>query len=109
MPGVGSGITILVDTEELKTVSESVRQYVGEMQAAYDSLGRAVTAMGEYWIGEASEKERQAFFSQKDNIEGAMRRLSEYPVDLMTMAGVYEEHEDSNAEIPGGLFGDVLL
>ncbi|MBR3172028.1 MAG: hypothetical protein IKF22_12425 [Lachnospiraceae bacterium] len=109
MPGVGSGITILVDTEELKVVSESVQQSVGEMQVAYESLGRAVTVMGDYWIGEASEKERQAFFSQKDSIEGIIRRLSEYPVDLMKMAGIYVEHERSNAEIPSGLSGDVLL
>ncbi len=109
MPGVGSGVTILVNTEELKVVSESVQQNVGEMQSAYDSLSRAVTAMGDYWIGEASEKERQSFFGQKDNIEGIIRRLSEYPVDLMTIAGVYVEHESSNTEIPGGLSGDVLL
>ena len=62
-----------------------------------------------YWVGEAGDMHRQNYTDQIENIETMLKRLSEHPVDLSTIAQKYSETELRIAGvIVPTLPGDVL-
>ena len=44
-----------------------------------------------------------------NRIDELLRRLDEYPVDLMEMAGIYAQAEQENSQNAQALAGDVIV
>lgn len=106
---LASGVQIKVSTDVLNNKATEVAKEIGEMKRDFDTLKQTVAASSSYWIGEAGDLHRKLFADQSDDIDEILRRLSEHPVDLQQIAGIYAATEAEVQAIPGELPGDVIF
>ena len=102
------GFQLKVTTEQLKNTSTTVFNLIRETKSAFEDLGRAVSKTSQYWIGEAGDRHRQLWQEQWQEVEAMLRRLEEYPEDLLAMAGLYEKAESEVTKTSAALRGDVI-
>lgn len=100
---------IKVTTEELVAKAEIVRNKVSAMKTQIDEAEKLMDKTAAYWIGDAGDKKRKDFKAKKKNAEQIIKRLSEYPDDLMEMAGVYVAAEQENTERPAALPTNFIM
>ena len=104
-----SGIIIKVTTEELQAKADIVKTKVDEMKADIDEAERLLNNTASYWLGSAGDKKRKDFQKKKQQADEVVRRLSEYPRDLLEMAGIYVAAERENASKPASLPTDFII
>ena len=104
---IGS-VRIKVDTNALKAKADTVTTEISAMEQRFDQLEAIIKKTASYWIGEAGDEHRRLYEEQKDEIDKIMRRLKEHPIDLKTMAGVYEKVETEAVTIGQSLNGNVI-
>ena len=104
-----SAITIKVTTEELLSKADIVKTKVAQMQRDIDEAERLLNNTASYWLGDAGDKKRRDFQKRKQQADQVVRRLSEYPRDLLEMAGIYVETEESAVQAAESLVQDVIV
>lgn len=104
-----SGITLKVTPNVLKTQSEVVSSEVNSLEQTWRELESVIKKTKGYWEGEASSQHMEYYNAVKDDVETIIRRLKEHPVDLLKMAGIYEESELSAKQIASSLPADVIV
>ena len=104
-----SGIQIKVKTEELVGKAGIVKDKVIVMQRQIDDAEQLLNRTASYWLGEAGDKKRKDFKKKKKAADQVIRRLSEYPEDLLEMAGIYVNAETENTEAPAPLPVDFIV
>ena len=104
-----SAITIKVTTEELLSKADIVKTKVAQMQRDIDEAERLLNNTASYWLGDAGDKKRRDFQKRKQQADQVVRRLSEYPRDLLEMAGIYVAAERENASKPSSLPTDFII
>ena len=70
---------------------------------------KPITSSRSYWEGDASEAHQKFYDSFKEDIETIVRRLKEHPRDLLEMAGIYVETEESAVQAAESLVQDVIV
>ncbi len=105
----GGAITLKVEPIVLKNKAIEVEQHTKALETEFESIQDIVAKTASYWIGIAGDKARQDFVSQKDDTATIIRRFMEHPVDLLAMAGVYEETERQVTERNQSLETDVIV
>ncbi len=101
-------VELLVTPEVLNQKAGEVEKLVANMRTRFENMKTLVDKSSGYWIGEAGELHRKNYADQKDNIDTILRRLSEHPGDLRTIAQTYTTVELKTQEIAANLPGDVL-
>ena len=109
MGSLGTGVHIKVSTEVLNNKAAEVSKELDAMRRDFDTLRQTVQNSTSYWIGEAGDLHRQLFAEQSDDIDLILSRLSEHPVDLQQIAGVYAGMEAEFQSMSGELPADVLF
>ena len=104
-----SAITIKVTTEGLLSKADIVKTKVAQMQRDIDEAERLLNNTASYWLGDAGDKKRRDFQKRKQQADQVVRRLSEYPRDLLEMAGIYVAAERENASKPASLPTDFII
>ena len=104
-----SAITIKVTTEELQAKADIVKVKVAQMQADINEAERLLNNTASYWLGDAGDKKRKDFQKKKQQADEVVRRLSEYPRDLLERAGIYVAAEKENASRPASLPTDFII
>ena len=104
-----SSFIIKVKTEELLSKADTVKTKVDNMQTVIDDTERLLSGTASYWIGDAGDKKRRDFMSRKKDADEVIKRLREYPEDLLKMAGIYDAAEKENIEKPAGLPTDFII
>ncbi len=99
---------IKVAPEKLKEQAQTVTGYIDAMKKDFDGIRQTVKKTGVYWNGMASDKHREIFGQNEEDIEQILKRLREHPVDLQKMAGVYEQVEETNEQLANSLKEDVF-
>ena len=84
-------ITLRVTPEALKTKANEVEGQIKALETEFNTIQDLVSRTSGYWIGEAGERARAEFESQREDIDTILKRFKEHPIDLMKMAGVYDE------------------
>jgi uncharacterized protein YukE len=102
------GITLKVKTEVLKSKASEVERDIKSLETQFNNIQDIVARSTGYWVGNAGDKARKEFDSQKDDTDKVIRRFKEHPVDLLTMAGVYDENEQSLNSVNKALDTDVI-
>ena len=97
-----------VTTEELLNASSEVRRMVSRMRNVFTEIGNVVRRSAGYWEGHGQESHVRSYNSKQDRIDMALRRFEENATDLEIMAGVYEQAERVNADLPSQLPTDVI-
>lgn len=104
-----SSIYIKVTTEELLSKAEIVKTKVKAMQDEINETERLMNNTASYWLGSAGDKKRKDFLNKKAKADEIIKRLSEYPEDLLEMAGLYVAAENENADRPAALPTDFII
>ena len=84
-----------VTPEELISAAGELAGHIGRMTNCFDTLKRTMQNTGSYWTGEAATAHRELYTQQIPQTEEFIRRLNEHVKDLNTMAGVYQEAEQT--------------
>lgn len=109
MADFGNDFAIKVDTGTLRTKADTVSNQISTMEKQLDELKQTVTRTADYWIGNGGDARRNEYIEKQAIVEEMIRRLKEYPVDLLQMAGVYERAEKETTQIPQSLSADMII
>ena len=102
-------IQLKVRPDELQKAASEIQNETRDVETAFRSLGEAITSSRSYWEGDASEAHQKFYDSFKEDIETIVRRLKEHPRDLLEMAGIYVETEESAVQAAESLVQDVIV
>ncbi len=103
-----SDFIIKVSTEEMIRQSNEIEKTVGEIKTQFENISRLAEGSARYWEGEAENLHLSSFRRISESHEEIIRRLSEHPRDLMTMAGIYAEGEEKSSEDANSLQNNVF-
>lgn len=106
---MAAGITLKVTPNVLKTQSGVVSSEVNSLERTWREMESVFKKTKGYWEGEASTQHMEYYDDVKDDVETIIRRLKEHPVDLLKMAGIYEESESAAQQIASTLPEDVIV
>ena len=82
---------------------------VKEIQKRFARVEDIAARTKGYWQGEAGTQSRESLDSFQEDIQFVIRRLEEHPADLLTMAGIYAEAEQSVAETNAQLKTGLII
>lgn len=99
---------IKVNIEELKGKAESMAAILAKMRADLQIMTDVMQRTSGYWVGEAGDKYRDLYMEEKEEITEILRRLSEHPNDLLSMAGVYRKTIIDNSATAQGMPTNVI-
>lgn len=103
------GIVLKVTPEVLTRMADDVEKQIVDIQNQFDSIDTDINKTKSYWEGDASDTHKTQYDSLKDEISEAVKRLKSQPVNLLKMAGLYEETEDHAEETAQSLSADVII
>lgn len=101
--------TFRVNTDTLKTVSDSIRVELGQIMRIFSELNTTVIRTEYYWSSEAADKIRHTYAGFQDRINKAAAGIEDQVVDLGAIAGIYEKTESDNTQKPMSLSDDVIF
>lgn len=87
--------TFRVKPEELEKASGEFTSIINSIEKQFDRIEDLSKKTRGYWRGEAGEKDRDGYASYRDDIKFVVKRLEEHPVDLLKMAGIYKQAEQT--------------
>ena len=99
---------ISVTPEQLVEKSEELRRIVAALDAKFRELNAVVEDSRNYWIGDAGDSIRKDYAELNRDLETFFQAMSDYPVKLEQMAGVYVSHDSSALQKAEALPSDVL-
>lgn len=105
---IAGAVEILVTPEVLNQKAVEVEKNVSNMRTRFETMKTLVEKSKGYWIGEAGDMHRQNYAEQQENIEQILKRLSEHPADLRSIAQTYSDTELRIEDVIQSLPGDVL-
>lgn len=103
------GIVLKVTPEVLTRMADDIEKQISDIQNQFDSVDTEINKTRSYWEGDASDTHKAQYDSLKDEISEAVTRLKSQPVNLLKMAGLYEETESSAEEAAQSLSADVIV
>lgn len=101
-------VQIKVSPNVLRQKAESIEEQIELISGNWEALKQTVIGLRSYWTGEASSFHQKEFASYTKEIDELLKKLEKYPIDLMTMAGVYQKTESIADGIASLLSGDVI-
>ena len=102
-------IVLRVSPELLRSVAEQVQSVVGSMRGHFESVEEIAEKTRGYWNGDAGERGREGYFSFQDEINTILARLEKHSIDLLKIAGIYENTERTIAEFNSELQTDRIV
>lgn len=102
-------MTLKVKPEVLKTKAEEVENDIRALEIHFNSIQEIVARSSGYWVGTAGDKARKEFDSQKEDTTTVIKRFRDHPKNLLVMAGVYEQSEQSLTLQNQRLSTDVIV
>ena len=102
-------MTLKVKPKVLKTKAEEVEKDIRTLEAHFNSIQEIIARSSGYWVGTAGDKARKEFDSQKEDTTTVIKRFRDHPKNLLVMAGVYEQSEQSLTLQNQRLSTDVIV
>ncbi|MBR0091355.1 MAG: hypothetical protein IJP92_06630 [Lachnospiraceae bacterium] len=100
--------TVRVATQILAAKAESVDTLLNMMEQDFRLLGTVISRTSSYWTGEMSDEYRRDYLMRHEEIVEMMERLRRFPVELRTIAGIYNDSDAAIAATGSALPVDVL-
>lgn len=97
-----------VSTDVLKRKAGEIRGQAQTIEKNWRQMCAIIERSSGYWEGEAGDYHRKMLTDNEDDVQKIIRRLNEHPVDLLKMAGVYEEAEKEATLLANMLLDDVI-
>ena len=102
-------ITLKVTPEKLEQQASVVERQARDLENEFNRMQDEVARTTGYWVGIAGDKARKEFDAQKDDMATILKRFREHPTDLLKMAGIYKEAENTNEESNKSLNTDIVV
>jgi len=103
-----ANITVKVETAVLRETAGEVSSLIRTLQNDFDELQGCVRHTDRCWAGAAGDQYRREFDAEKTVTAELLAALRQYPKNLLSMAGIYEQTERVNAEKNGALPSNIL-
>lgn len=87
--------TFRVKPEELERKSQEFTTLINSINRHFARIEEVSGKTRGYWRGDAGDKDREGYASYQDDINFIVRRLREHPDDLLKMAGIYKQAEQT--------------
>lgn len=101
-------ITLKVTPEVLKAKASQVENDIKTLEMHFNGIQDIMAKTCGYWVGAAGDKARTEFNNQKECADRIVKRFREHPVELLIMAGIYEEKERALTSENQRLATDVI-
>ena len=103
-----SDFTMKVSPETMIRQADEIKGSVDRIRQQFSSVEECVRRSSGYWEGEASNLHAKRFSTIKENCNEIVRRLGEYPDELLKMAGLYTQGETKSVEDPNSLQSNIF-
>lgn len=100
---------LLVTPEELRVKSSEIATSLSSMKTLLDDVFFLASGSSAYWLSEGGDYVRSKIVEVETAKENALSRLNKQPLDLESIAGLYEITELENNAKAMELSGDILL
>ncbi len=104
-----AGIVLRVTPEVLRQKAGEFTDIIKDIQQHFNRAEEIAARTKGYWQGEAGTRDRESYVSYQEDIQYIIRRLEEHPADLLAMAGIYSETEQSVAETNARLQTNLIV
>lgn len=102
-------IVLKVTPEELNKAAGEIETQIKDIENQFAGVDTEISRTRSYWEGEASDSHKAQYDALKDEINEAVNRLKNHPVNLLRMAGIYQETETNVTEAAESLPQDVIV
>lgn len=102
-------INVRINTERLAQVSNDIGKKSSDLKMAFDEMTEAIKRTNHYWLGEAGEAHREAYYQMVPDQEEIVKRLREQVCNLAKIAGTWEAAEQEVKELNLSLPDDVIV
>ncbi len=82
---------VTADPEVLRGAAEEASSRIAAYRSSVGAVARLVDSSSGFWKGEAAEAYRSVFANELAKAYQALDEFAQYPVDLLSYAGVYSE------------------
>lgn len=103
------GIILKVTPEVLERMADDIGRQITDIQNQFRTVDEKIGATRSFWEGDASDSHMNQYDALKDEIADAVKRLKSHPVNLLQMAGLYEENEERLKGEAQSLSADVIV
>lgn len=103
------GIILKVAPEELVRMAGDIEKQIADVEKQFMAIETEISRTKGYWEGDASDAHKAQYDALKDDLNQAVKRMKEHPVNLLRMAELYTETEDSAEETAQSLPEDVIV
>lgn len=107
--GSQNTIEIQVSTSDLMRQAQTMRTRVAAIQKRFRTIEDRINDSAYYWIGDAGDTHRQAFFESKEGIESALESFADIAQMLEEIAGEYDAAETKQVSHSSTLKTDVII
>jgi len=101
-------IKLRVTTDALKSKAGEVENHIKTLEKHFNEIQDIVGRSAGYWVGVAGDKARNEFNNRKEDVATVINRFREHPSDLLTMAGIYDQTDQSLSIENQSLDTDVI-
>lgn len=101
-------LNLKVTPDQLQQKAREVSESVSKMKNDFDKLNSALQSTHSYWKGMAGDQHRKLYQERMEEINVILKSLSEYPTDLLQMAGIYKKSENTNKAVAASLNSNTI-
>lgn len=102
-------LILKVNSEVMKKVSDEAYKNINAAKTTFEEVETSILGMSKYWQGKGYDAMQKLYISRREEYENAFKSLEEHVNKLNEMAGVYEETELDNVELPSVLPNDIIF
>ena len=102
-------IVLKVTPDILTRMARDIEKEIQDISNQFNMIESDIYRTRSYWEGEASDTHKSQYDSLKDDINEAVKRLADNPVNLLQMAGLYTETETEMEAVAQSLSSDVIV
>lgn len=103
------GITLKVKPQELKSKASTISSSISRVEKELNSIGNVILGTKKYWEGDASDQHQKYYSTIQEDIPNVLKRLKEHPKELLAMADIYDDAEETNEELANALPVDIIV
>lgn len=101
-------VMLKVTPDELKNLASEITSEVANIKSYLRNIDQEVSGTQKYWRGDASSQHISKYDDIKPIADKTVEKLEAAPKDLLRIAGLYEETEETNSQMAMSLPVDVF-
>lgn len=104
------GIKLRVTPEVLERMAGEIEKEIRDISSQFSMIDTDISRTRSFWEGDASDLHKSQYDGLKEDIQEAVNRLKNHPVNLLQMAGLYSETETNiQRDVRQTLTEDVIV